>query len=257
MLSKIREFFNKERRPYGLIRLACQDDFAHKPPVLRSAWMRALADDYVFPVVQDMHPRQNAHVGMDFGRSGDLSVIWVLKQQQDLSLQSPLVIELRNTPFDQQRELLFYLLERLPGFRSVALDARGNGQYLAEVTAQHFGTDSVAQVMLSQTWYREHMPRVKAHFEDGTIKIPKDQDILNDLRAVRMDNGVAKVPDNYRDNGRHGDSAIALSLACFAAATVDGVVTNGFIPVPHQHDEAGDGWNDEFDDMDYGMGGIV
>jgi phage FluMu gp28-like protein len=255
MLNKLKNWLNPTPRITGLIRLACKDDFTHKPPALRTSWMRDFAEAYLLPALQGMEARQNAHVGMDFGRSGDLSVIWVLKQQQDLSLHSPLIIELRNTPFDQQREALFYLLERLPGFRSAALDARGNGQYLAEVTAQRFGTDSIAQVMLSQTWYRENMPRVKAHFEDGTITLPKDQDILNDLRAVRMDNGVAKVPDNYRDNGRHGDSAIALAMACFAAATMGGVITSGFIPVPDRHDTKGDGMDD--DEVNYWHGGLI
>ena len=74
------------------------------------------------------------------------------------------------------------------------MDARGNGQYLAETAAQRYG-GRIEQVMLSQAWYRENMPRYKAAFEDGTIEIPRDAEILNDHRAIVVEHGVAKVSD--------------------------------------------------------------
>ena len=60
-----------------------------------------------------------------------------------------------------------------------AFDARGNGQFLAEVAMQRYGASRIQQVMLSEGWYREHMPPVKAALEDGTLDgLPKDADIL-------------------------------------------------------------------------------
>jgi phage FluMu gp28-like protein len=76
-------------------------------------------------------------------------------------------------------------------------------------------------VMLSLEWYREHMPRFKAAFEDGTIAIPRDPDILLDHRAIVVEGGVARVSDRRvrgSDNKeRHGDSAIAAALAYYAS----------------------------------------
>jgi len=75
--------------------------------------------------------------------------------------------------------------------------------------------------MLTREWYRENMPKMKAAFEDGEITIPKDADVLADLRAIQVDKGVPKVPDKGHtkstDGGqRHGDAAVAICLAWFA-----------------------------------------
>ncbi|MGH7923754.1 MAG: hypothetical protein ACREQH_04090, partial [Candidatus Binatus sp.] len=104
-------------------------------------------------------------------------------------------------------------------FTTGAMDARGNGQYLAETAAQRYG-GRIVQVMLSESWYRENMPRYKAAFEDGTIEIPKDADVLGDHRAIVLEQGVAKISERRSGSdgkGRHGDSAMAAALAFFAS----------------------------------------
>jgi phage FluMu gp28-like protein len=160
--------------------------------------------------------------GEDFGRSGDLSVHVPLLQHQNLIRHCPFVVELGNVPFRQQEQIAFYLLDKLPNFLGGAFDARGNGQFLAEVAMQRYGAGRIQQVMLSENWYREHMPPVKAAFEDGTLEgLPKDADILADLRAVQMVKGVPRIPDTRttgEDKGkRHGDAAVALALAYYAS----------------------------------------
>ena len=160
--------------------------------------------------------------GEDFGRSGDLSVHVPLLQHQNLVRRMPFMVELRNVPFRQQEQVAFYLLDRLPRFRGGAFDARGNGQYLAEVAMQRYGPSRIHQVMLTESWYREHMPPVKAALEDGTLDdLPKDADYLADMRAVEMVRGVPRVPDvrsTGEDKGkRHGDAAVATALAYYAS----------------------------------------
>jgi phage FluMu gp28-like protein len=135
-------------------------------------------------------------------------------------------------PFEQQKQILFYMLDRMPRFRSGAMDARGNGQYLAEVAMQKYGS-RIAQVMLSQEWYRENMPPFKAAIEDAKLTLPMDADVLADLRTIIMEKGVAKVPDNARVRGsdgreRHGDTAVALALATFAVFTMEPVTMEFF-----------------------------
>ena len=139
---------------------------------------------------------------------------------------------MRNVPFDQQRQILFYILDRLPRFRAGAMDARGNGQYLAEVAMQKYGS-RIAQVMLSQEWYRENMPPFKAAIEDRKLTLPMDADVLADMRTIIMEKGVAKVPDNARVRGsdgreRHGDTAVALALATFAVFQME------VVPIEYQ-----------------------
>src|SRR5208282_4201468 len=108
--------------------------------------------------------------------SGDLTVIWPLQIAPNLTRRTPFVVELRNIPFRNQEQVLFYIADRLPRFT--------------------------------------------AAFEDGTIEIPKDADVLADHRAIVLEQGVAKVSERRAGSdgqGRHGDSAMAAALAFFAS----------------------------------------
>ena len=125
-------------------------------------------------------------------------------------------------PFAQQEQIMQHLLAKLPNLRGAALDARGNGQSLAEAMRDAFGAEVVEAVMLSENWYRTHTAPFKAALEDGTLDaIPKDEDILTDLRAFELVRGVPRIPD-VRTKGqdgkkRHGDAAIAFVLAHYAS----------------------------------------
>lgn len=168
----------------------------------------------------------SSFVGVDFGRSGDLSCMWPLTIEQDLKRHTPFVLELRNVPFTAQEQILFYLCDHLPSFRGGALDARGNGQFLAEVARQRYGADMIAEVMLSVGWYREHMPRLKSGLEDDTLDLPEDAEVVDDFRQLEVVDGVARPPEKARQTKtrgqRHADDAIACCLAYFASNTIDG-----------------------------------
>ena len=191
------------------------------------AALRKDAEDWINevlkPVLDRIEPGLMSYFGEDFGRSGDLTVIWPLQIEPGLMRRTPFVIELRNVPFDQQKQVLFCLAdaiaERSGRLVAGAMDARGNGQYLAEQAALRYGA-RIEQVMLTSEWYRDNMPRYKAAFEDGTIELPADADILGDHRMIRMEQGIARIPERrMRDgdgNRRHGDSAIAGALAYYA-----------------------------------------
>jgi phage FluMu gp28-like protein len=138
---------------------------------------------------------------------------------------TPLVVELRKVPFEQQKQIAFFILDRLPRRGAAKLDARGNGQYLAEVVMQRYGEDAVECVMLSQAWYRDNMPKLKDCFESRYIALTADDYLVSDVCSIRLVRGVPMVPDNYkgedRDGGeRHGDFAPSLALA-HAASLVD------------------------------------
>ncbi len=73
--------------------------------------------------------------------------------------------------------------------------------------------------MISQSWYLDVMPKFKARFEDDLIAIPRDRDVVDDLRALQVIKGIPKIPDGKtgEDQNRHGDAAIALAMADNAA----------------------------------------
>ncbi len=191
---------------------------------LREAECRDFCERELAPLLK-MLDRDTPHVfGEDFARSGDLTVIWPLAIGRDLVRRTPFIVELRNVPFEQQRQVLFYVVDRLPRMRAGKLDATGNGQYLGEVALQRYGELRIEAVRFSEPWYRENMPQYKAAFEDGTIVIPRDRDVLDDHRQLAFVRGVIRVPERTlgaTDGAqRHGDSAIAGALA-YAASRAD------------------------------------
>src|ERR1019366_5562316 len=110
-----------------------------------------------------------------------------------------------------------------------------------ETAAQRYGA-RIVQVMVSESWYRENMPRYKAAFEDGTIEIPKDADVLADHRAIVLEQGVAKVAERRAGSGgkgRHGDSAMAGARGFFASRSAPGQIA--YLPA------FGSGKRDDFD----------
>lgn len=213
-------------RDVPVIRLRREQSFAEWPTHMREADIRAWCEQALHPWLAALEPTLHSYFGEDFARTGDLTAIWPAQRRRTLELHVPFVVELSNIPFEQQRQILFYIVDRLPRFAAGAMDARGNGQYLAEVAMQKYGASRIEQVMLSTQWYREHMPRFKAAFEDNTHNIPADVDVVEDMLMVRMDKGIAKVPEDARRRGgdgleRHGDSAVALALLHYAAAVME------------------------------------
>lgn len=239
------------RADIPVVRLTMPASFAESPKHLREAEIRDWCEQKLKPLLARLNPNWRSFLGEDFARSGDLTVLWPAQETPLLELTTPFVVELRNVPFEQQKQIVYYLIDRLPRFSAAAFDARGNGQYLAEVAMQRYGAARIAQVMLSTEWYRENMPRFKAAFEDKTINAPRDGNILADLRAVKMDKGIAKVPDDARVRGadgqeRHGDSAIACALVIYAAKVMEGYEID-WTPAPDKA-RAWDGKPDDDDD---------
>lgn len=241
-----------------VVRLALKHEFAQRPKHEREAEIADWCEEALQPLLDALDPELDHYFGEDFARSGDLTVIWPVAQTRMLELDTPFVVELRNVPFEQQKQILFFVVDRLPRFAAGALDARGNGQYLAEVAMQRYGGGRIAQVMLSTEWYRQHMPRFKSSIEERTVPLPKDADILADMRLVKMDRGIAKVPDNARARGsdgkdRHGDSAIALALAEYAVHEMEPAPIE-YTPAPPKSDRW-DARHEDAHDLVYRGGG--
>ena len=207
-------------------------DFSLWPERLRTAEMLDWLEAHVRPILLTIDPEVRSGFGMDFGRNGDLSVLLPFLIMRNLRRRFPFALELADCPFDQQREALFYIGDRLPRMFAGKLDARGNGQYLAEKAVQKWGQGRIEAVMLSQPWYRDNSAPFKAALEDGTTDLIRDADHLDDLRAFQVIKGIPLLPDT-RTKGqdgqqRHGDAGVAYLLA-YAASRAEGIaVTTGF-----------------------------
>ncbi|HEY8037137.1 MAG TPA: hypothetical protein VIF37_16265 [Methylobacter sp.] len=201
-----------------VLRLTFDDDFKNWPLETRikeiDAWIKRDLDPCIYALSKtDWH-----YFGMDFARTGHLSVIVPLIKKMDLSRKVPFVIELHNCPIKQQQQILWYLIPLLPRFSGGAMDATGPGQNLAELTWEKH--KSVEQVMFSQAWYRDNMGAFVQLFEDDMIDIPRDAEHESDLRDLERIDGIIKLPKEATENeegiARHGDYAIGLALADFA-----------------------------------------
>jgi phage FluMu gp28-like protein len=204
---------------YPVLRLSKDNSFNEWQEQLRQAEIRDWCEENLLPLLLKLDPKNQHAFGEDFGRLGDLTVIDPIAIQPNLDRVVPFSVELRNIPFKQQEQVLFYIVDRLPRLLGGALDAGGNGMYLAEQARHRYGSGRIQEVKLSDGWYLENMPKFKAAFEDGKLWLPADNDQLNDLRALQVINGIIKLPKAKTETGanqRHGDSAISKALAYFA-----------------------------------------
>ena len=206
-----------------LVRGRWNAEFGHLPDYTRKIDVEAWCDEHLKDVLAAFDKERVHGFGEDFGRVGDLTVLFFLEEGRDLVNRVKLTVELSNCPFQQQEQILFYIVDRLPRFRSGALDAGGNGQYLAERCVQQYGAARIEGVHLNNPFYLANMARFKAALQDGTIDdIPRDDEIRDDLRALRTIDGVPKLPKAKTQKGdgpklqRHGDAAIGLFLAHYA-----------------------------------------
>lgn len=189
--------------------------------------------DNLTDLVNRLQPNYKTSFGFDFGRSGDLSYLIVFQETPNLTRKTAFALELRNVPYQQQEDILFWILDKLPRFIGGAMDALGNGAYLAEKAADRYGEHRILQVKLSQQWYLENMPKYKAALEDKKVILPANSDLLDDHRLVEVIKGIPKIPDKRTKGSdgkqRHGDGAIALALGWFASLNEG---CNNYIALP-------------------------
>lgn len=211
---------------YDVVRLTCPAGFELRPLEDRTAFLTDWLAEEVHPRLARLDPKRRSFFGQDFARSGDLSVVAPGQEDELLVLHVPFIIEMRNTPFREQRMVLDALAHGMPLFSAAHMDGRGNGQQLAEDMATSWGFDRVTAVMATSKTYLERMPRLKARIEDRTILLPRHEGVLDDLRLIKLVKGVPMIVDRSDDKAdgakgkRHGDSAIAL-MNLVAAASGD------------------------------------
>lgn len=216
-----------------IARWACDDAFARLPDEQRKKAAELWIATDLQPALDQLAPDDPSAIGVDFARSGDLTVKWLNQTARNNHRRTGLVVELRNVPFTEQETIGAALVKGAPRFQAMKLDATGNGAFLAERMQQRFGVARVEAVKLSADWYIDNFPRLKSAIDDRTADLPNDRDIFADFRLVKLVNGVPRVPEGDRnpDRGekrgkRHGDGAVAAVLA-YAASRAEPFTTEG------------------------------
>ncbi len=221
------------RADVPVVRWSCDDPFLLIPDHLREAIARDFCEAELAPLLAGLDPKLVSCFGEDFAMTGDLTVFWPIQIHHDMVRRPPFTVELRNTPYAQQKQILIYIVDRLPRFVAGAMDATGNGGPLAQEIATKYGLERIAQVKINESWYRETGLKFKAAFEDGLTELPRDDAVFLDHRAIKLVRGVAHVERQAKATGkgedaakgkaggqRHGDSAIAHWMA-YVASLID------------------------------------
>lgn len=249
----------QQRGDIPVVRWAAPTDFLLLPDVVREHEIATWCEQELKPLLDAMDKTLLSALGEDFAMSGDLTVLWPVQVLQNMTRRPPFIVELRGMPYAQQKQVLWYILDRLPRFVGAAMDATGNGAPLAQETADRYGLERIQQVKINETWYREIAPRFKAAFEDGTTELPRDLDVYDDHRAIKLVRGVPHVmrtdaragkgEDAGKGQGkkRHGDSAIAHMMAVLASMMEGGEYDYQAAYSNQANDNAGDD-DDDADD---------
>jgi len=208
-----------------ICRYEAPEGFEGWPQSQREAEIQAWCEENLAPELARLSDQNRHSFGEDFARKGDLSVFTPLAISPTLRKRVPFQVELRNLTYEQQRQVMFFICDRLPRLSGLAFDATGNGGYLAEQAALRYGAGLVDQVQLSLAWYALWMPKLKGEFEAFNLELPRHQTVLDDLLSIKVEKGIPVIDkgrqkdlDSQGGKGkRHGDSAVSLAMAVRAS----------------------------------------
>jgi len=176
------------------------------------------------PLLEKLDPKRRTVFGQDFGRDGDMSVIFVSQEERPAQWRAALQVELRRIPFDVQQYVLFALIDHLPHFLRGALDARGNGQSHAEAAQQRFGVTRIDCVKATAQWYAQWFPEYRAALEDRSFTLASGKDVIADHGLAVLVHGNPTIGEKKVKGSdgefRHGDALVAC-LNAFVASRAD------------------------------------
>lgn len=155
-------------------------------------------------------------IGMDVGRSKDLSVILEGALVGDTLVLIRTEV-LRRKPFAEQLQTLCTIASK-PTVRRVAIDATGIGAMLAEEARRALGS-KVQGVTFTQKSKGELFSQLRRAFDDRTLRIPASRELREDLHAVQRNvsaNGSISYRAPRSEDG-HSDRASALALLIHAS----------------------------------------
>lgn len=156
------------------------------------------------------------YLGGDIGRDHDLTSFWVNERVAGVHL-TRYRVDLHATPFNEQERVLYALLE-LPNLRRACIDNTGIGRQFVERAQQRFGAWRVEAVNFTGPVKEELAYPLKAAFEDRSVRIPNDNKVRADLRAIKKETTAAGNVRFAADRGKngHADRFWALALALHA-----------------------------------------
>ena len=164
----------------------------------------------------------NLFGGLDIGRKKDLTVLWVMELVGDV-LCTRKVIVLQNMSKPDQEKVLWPWLQVLS---RTCIDYTGLGIGWGDDAQEKFGEYRVELVTFTPKVKEALAYPVRGKMEDRRVRIPYDQKIRSDLRAVTKETTAAgniRFTAERSENG-HADRFWSLALSVHAAGEPVGPV---------------------------------
>ncbi len=210
----------RSNKDHAVIRWAKEKDYVLTNPRKREEDCKNWIKDNLDPLLNNL-PDTLYWFGQDYARHRDFSVYALMYKADDMTRKIPITIELHKIPSAQQHQILFHMLDTV-NLAGGGMDAGGNGETIAENTADRYGHDIIHQIKLTASWYATNMQDFVDAFTEETIEIPRNKDIISDITSLRRVDGIIKPPSNRiadnedPDAKRHCDAAIAYALGYFS-----------------------------------------
>ena len=165
----------------------------------------------------DGRKMRELYLGIDVGRTRDLTVFWIVERYLGLLL-TRLLVSMQRASFAEQEAQL----DELMGIRSIrraCIDSTGLGMQMAERAQERHGERRVEAVRFSNTVKEALAYPVRSAFEGKQLRIPRDDAVRADLRGVRKSTTAAGNLrfDAAATEAGHSDRFWALALALHAA----------------------------------------
>ncbi len=158
-------------------------------------------------------------LGVDVGRTTDLTVFWLIEKAGGVSLTRRVDV-CRNERFASQEAKLYDLLQ-LPNLRRCCVDETGIGRQFAERARERYGY-KVEPITFTGPVKEELAYPVRAAFEDRSLRIPNDKHVRADMRGIAKEttaSGNVRFAGERTKDG-HCDRFWALALALHAGKTL-------------------------------------
>lgn len=158
--------------------------------------------------------RGELFIGVDIGRTKDLTVIWTWERIGDV-LWCRNIEVLEGEKFSVQKEAIRSSIDR--DVIAVRIDKGGIGMQLAEELEEEFPA-IVEGVQLTGAKQGQLAKLLQTDFVENRIRIPEDRELQEDIQLVRKISDVGGVPKVLTMKGEvgHGDRFWAAALGRFA-----------------------------------------
>lgn len=181
-------------------------------------------DEFVGSVAKATHGGR-VFIGVDVGRTQDLTVIWPFEQVGDVLWSLGLLRLRRCSLVDQERAI-----ERLFGVLRVgrcAILKRGIGQGIFDHLVRKFGEGRIGGIDETRPVKVALVGGIVQAFEDRRVRVPLDHEVkeaLHGVREVRTPGGQVTY-DAPRSDAGHADEFWAAAAAIDCIATAAGGLT--------------------------------